>query len=310
MERSVLVTGAGTGIGLATSLLLAERGFLVYGTVLSSEQSEELARAAAERGVPVQPLLVDVTRQETIDRGVQRVVEETGGIWGVVNNAGLGLRGFFEDLSEEEIRATFDVNVFGVMAVTRAVLPHMRRAGRGRVVLMSSAGGRLAAMTLSGYCAGKFAIEGLGESLFLEMAPFGVDVSIVEPGIVRTPHFTVHRGQARAAVDPASPYRTWFLRHERLVDEILATHRITADDVARTVLRALSSRRPRLRYVVGWRPKLLVALRDHLPAAWFDRLYLQQSVRRVARPHPEVDGPGTVAPPTTAIPSGERGGDV
>jgi NAD(P)-dependent dehydrogenase (short-subunit alcohol dehydrogenase family) len=299
MKRSVLVTGAGSGFGRSTALLLAERGFRVYGTVQPG-QRDDLESSALERGVELRVLDADVTRAESVASAVSTVVAENGSIFAVVNSAGLGLRGFFEDLSEEEIRNVFDVNFFGALRVTRAVLPHMRHAGEGRIVMMSSAGGRIAAMTLSGYCAGKFALEGFSESLALETTAFGIQVSIVEPGLVATPHFTVHRGRAKAALDPASPYRVWFSRHEALVDEILETRRITPEDVARTVHRALAARRPRRRYVVGIRPKLLVALRRFLPDPWFDRLYLRESVRRVSRAIPasrpaardgEVEGP-------------------
>jgi NAD(P)-dependent dehydrogenase (short-subunit alcohol dehydrogenase family) len=291
-KRSVLVTGAGTGFGRSTALLLAARGFRVYGTVQTG-QREDLEKAALEHGVELRVLDLDVTRAESVASAVGTVVAESGGVFAVVNCAGVGLRGFFEDLSDEEIRTAFDVNFFGVLAVTRAVLPHMRSAGEGRIVMMSSAGGRIAAMTLSGYCAGKFALEGFSESLALETAACGVVVSILEPGLVATPHFTVHRGRAKAALDPGSPYRVWFSRHEALVDEILETGRITSEDVASAVHRALSARRPRRRYVVGWRPKLLVALRRLLPDLWFDRLYLRESVRRVSmvrRPESH-DGP-------------------
>ena len=293
MKRSVLVTGAGTGFGRSAALLLAERGFRVYGTVQAG-QREDLERASLLRGVELRVLDADVTRAESVANAVATVVVESGAVFAVVNSAGVGLRGFFEDLSEEEIRRAFDVNFFGALAVTRAVLPHMRAAGEGRIVMMSSAGGRIAAMTLSGYCAGKFALEGFSESLALETAAFGVTVSILEPGLVATPHFTVHRGRAKAALDPASPYRVWFSRHEALVDEILETGRITPEDVARTVHRALTTRRPRRRYVVGWRPKLLVAMRRLLPDAWFDRMYVRESVRRVSRSEPhngELDNP-------------------
>jgi NAD(P)-dependent dehydrogenase (short-subunit alcohol dehydrogenase family) len=243
-KKSVLVTGAGTGFGLATALLLAERGFRVYGSVVDSAQREALSRAAAEKGVSLRALELDVTDRESIERAVGTVVDECSGIWAVVNNAGVGLRGFFEDLSEDEIRHAFEVNVFGALAVTRAALPYMRQAREGRVLFMSSAGGRIAATTLSGYCAGKFAVEGFAESLACEMAPFGVKVSLIEPGLVMTPHFTVHRGQAKAALDPASPYAVWFRRHERMVDEILKARRITSEDVARAIHRALTARRP------------------------------------------------------------------
>src|SRR5262249_31680244 len=157
----------------------------------------------------------------------------------------------------------------GAMAVTRAVLPHMRAAHCGRIVIISSAGGRIAAMTLSGYCAGKFALEGFGESLALEVAPLGVHVSLVEPGLVMTPHFTVNRGRAMAAVDPQSPYYTWFVQHEKMVDRVLQAKHITPTDVAQVVCRALQTKRPRLRYVVGWRANLLIALRRYLPGELF-----------------------------------------
>jgi hypothetical protein len=104
-----------------------------------------------------------------------------------------------------------------------------------------------------------------------------------------TPHFTVHRGRARAAMDPGSPYTAWFQRHERMVDDILRKRRITPEDVARTIHRALTAPRPKLRYVTGWRPKLLLALRRKLPEAWFDRLYLSASLRLLNRADRALD---------------------
>jgi NAD(P)-dependent dehydrogenase (short-subunit alcohol dehydrogenase family) len=282
--RSVLITGAGTGFGLATALRLAGSGFAVFATVPDLAQEEGVHAAAADAGVKLQVLPLDVTDEATITRAVSTVAERAGGIFAVVNNAGLGLRGFFEDLAEDEIRRLFGVNVFGAMAVTRAALPHMRAARGGRVVLLSSAAGRLGAMSLSGYCAGKFALEGLGECLALELAPFGISVSLVEPGLVMTPHFTVNRGRARAALDPQSPYHRYFARHERVVDDILRAGRITTEDVARAVERALRDRRPRLRYVVGTGARAMVALQRLLPAELFARLYARNAVRLVTSP--------------------------
>lgn len=284
MTDSVLITGAGTGFGLATALQLAGRGLRVYASVPDLSQQEAVEAAARERGVSLEVLQLDVTDPQSIRSAVAAILSKSGGIYGVVNNAGLGLRGFFEDLSETEIRRLFGVNVFGVMAVTREVLPHMRAARRGRIVIISSAGGRIASMTLSAYCAGKFALEGFGESLALEVAPFGLSVCLIEPGIVMTPHFTVHRGRAAGAVDPHSPYYAWFLQHEKIVDDILRTQRITPTDVAAAVHRALTARRPRLRYAVGWRPRLLISLRRHLPGELFERVYFRQATRMVTRP--------------------------
>lgn len=280
---AVLVTGAGSGFGLATALLLAERGLRVYAAVLDAQQEQAVRAAAGERGVELRILFLDVTDREAIDRAVARIVSECGGIYAVVNNAGLGLRGFFEDLSADEIARLFEVNVFGAMAVTRAALPHMREARRGRVVLISSAGGRIAAMTISAYCASKFALAGFGESLALEMQPLGVGVSLIEPGLVLTPHFTVNRGRARAAVRQESPYREWFVRHEEMVDGHLQRARISVDDVACAVHRALTANRPRLHYVVGRWPRILISLQRHLPGELFRRIYARHVMRQLTK---------------------------
>jgi len=280
MSDGVLITGAGTGLGLETALYLAQRGLDVYASLPDLAQQEGVAAAAVERDVSLRVLPLDVTDQSSIEMAVGTMVGECGGIYGLVNNAGLGLRGFFEDLSEGEIRRLFDVNVFGTIAVTRAVLPHMRLARRGRIVIISSAAGRIAEMTISAYCASKFALEGFGEALAQEVAPLGVGVSLIEPGFVRTPHFTVNRGQAKAALNPDSPYYAWFVRHEDMVDDLLRRNWVTPGDVARAVHGALVSRRPRLRYVVGGRAKALISLRQHLPGGLFDRLYFRQ-VRRM-----------------------------
>jgi NAD(P)-dependent dehydrogenase (short-subunit alcohol dehydrogenase family) len=285
---SVLITGAGTGFGLETALCLASSGYRVYATVPDLSQSAAISDSAAKRRLELRILRLDVTDARSIRDAVDVVVAETGGIYGLVNNAGLGLRGFFEDLSEAEILRLFEVNLFGAMRVTRAVLPAMRASGRGRIVMISSAGGRIAAMTLSGYCSGKFALEGFAEALALEVGALGLHVSLIEPGLSLTPHFTVNRGRAAAALDPGSPYHDWFLRHEALVDEELEKGRIEPAHVARAVARALSARNPRLRYVVGRWPKLLIFLQRHLPGESFHRLYARFITRKVAGRFPPV----------------------
>ena len=284
MSDSVLITGAGMGLGLATALYLAERGFKIYASVPDLSQQEGVDIAAAERDVSLRVLQLDVTDQATIEAAVDTIIAECGGIYGLVNNAGLGLRGFFEDLSEEEIRCLFDVNVFGTMAVTRAVLPRMRVARCGRIVIISSAAGRIAEMTISAYCASKFALEGFGESLAQEVAPLGLYVSLIEPGLVMTSHFTVNRGRARAAIDPRSSYYAWFVQHEKMVDDILRTNRVTPADTAKAVHRALTAKRPKLRYVIGTGARLFISLRRHIPGELFERVYLAQVIRRVTKP--------------------------
>ncbi|MBC8263454.1 MAG: SDR family oxidoreductase [Anaerolineales bacterium] len=281
MTNSVLITGAGTGIGLETALYLAEQGFLVYASVPDLSQQAAVDTAAAERGVSLQVLQLDVTDQQNIQSAVDTIIEESGGIYGLVNNAGIALRGYFEDLSEEEIRQLFEVNVFGTMAVTRMVLPHMRDARRGRIVIITSVGGRIGSLAVSTYCATKFAQEGFGESLAQEVVPFGIYVSLVEPAIIKTERWGPHRGFAERALDPGSSYYAWFLESQRLTDRLVETSPTRPVHVAKAVHRALMAKRPKLRYVVGRRASLVLTLRRYLPSELFERLYFGEAVRRV-----------------------------
>jgi NAD(P)-dependent dehydrogenase (short-subunit alcohol dehydrogenase family) len=284
MKESILVTGAATGLGREMALFLAERGFQVYGTTRDLRQAGELTETARQRNVQLRVLPLDVTDRESIDSAVQTIVAETGGIYGVVNNAGIGLRGYFEDLSADEIRKVFDANVFGVMSVTRAVLPYMRQARRGRVILISSVGGRIGALGVSAYCATKFAVEGFGESLYQEVNPLGVKVVLIEPGIIKTERWTTNRGLAKEALNPQSPYHEWFRQVEKESDQLVQASTATPRDVAALVHTALTAERPRLRYMVGRKAKLAVALKRWLPGETFERLYFGIIMRRVTRP--------------------------
>jgi NAD(P)-dependent dehydrogenase (short-subunit alcohol dehydrogenase family) len=284
MRETILVTGAATGIGKETALYLAERGFQVYATVRDARQADTVYASARDRGARLSVLPLDVTHKESIDQAVQTIVAETGGIYGVINNAGIGLRGYFEDLADEEIRQVFDANVFGVMAVTKAVLPHMRKARRGRIILISSVGGRIGSLGVSAYCSTKFAVEGFGESLFQEVAPLGVRVVLIEPGIIKTERWTTNRGLAKGALDPESPYHEWFRQAERASDQLVQASTATPADVAALVHHALTIERPKLRYMVGRKAKLAVALKRWMPGESFERLYFGIVMRRVTRP--------------------------
>jgi len=288
---TVLITGCSSGIGLETALFLAERGFHVYATIPDLAEQAAVLAAADQRRVRLEVLRLDVTDRASIDAAVDATIADSGHIFGLVNNAGLGLRGCFEDLSEEEIRRLYEVNVFGAIAVTRRVLPHMRAARRGRIVTISSVGGRIATFGVSGYCSTKFALEGFGEALALEVAPFGLHAILVEPGIVKTPHWTVNRGTAARALDPASPYSAMFQRHEAIADRRTERSGTQPADVARAVYHALTAPSPRRRYVVGRPAALLVALRRYLPGDLYDRIYFRVLLHKLtgpdgARPRP------------------------
>jgi NAD(P)-dependent dehydrogenase (short-subunit alcohol dehydrogenase family) len=278
--RAVLVTGASSGLGLESSLYLAERGFRVFATMRDLARRGALDAEASRRGVEVEVLALDVTDGASIRAAVEQIVARAGGIYGLVNNAGIQLRGYFEDLSPAEVAEVFETNLFGVMAVTREVVPHLRKAGQGRIVVMDSIAGRIAAPALSAYCATKFALEGFAEALALEMKLVGVQVSLIEPGIVKTGIWGANRRVAAKALDPAGPYYRWFARSEKLADRMADSAPNRPEDVARAVHRALSARRPRLRYVVGRRARLLLALRSYLPGESFERLYSGAVIRK------------------------------
>src|ERR1700735_4974333 len=285
-----LITGAGSGLGMESALFLAARNFRVYGTVLTEAEQQDLLAEAARCQTQVSALQMDVTRRPDIDRAVAAIIREAGRIAAVVHVAGMGLRGFFEDLSMQEIRRLYDVNVFGIMELTQAVLPHMRARRSGRIVITASAAGRMGEMSIAGYSSGKFAVVGLGECLRQEMALLNIQVSVLEPGLIYTPHFGINRNRARRAVDPTSPYYFWFCQHEAIVDKLLATNKFTAADIAAVVYKILTARRPRLHYMVGVKLKLMVTLRDLIPFEWFERIHQKIIVRMVTKPRRPATG--------------------
>ncbi|HLG74013.1 MAG TPA: SDR family oxidoreductase [Chloroflexota bacterium] len=281
-QQAVLVTGSSMGLGLETALHLAEKRMSVYAGVLSQAEEPAVLAAASERGVSLEVVPLDITDESSIEAAVERVLSRGAGLYGLVNNAGIGLRGCLEDLTTPEIRAVFEANVIGTMAVTRAVLPAMRAARRGRVVTISSVGGRIASFGLSAYCATKFAQEGFAEALALEIAPFGLHSILVEPGMVKTTRWTVNRGLAQRALEGGSPYQAMFARHEELADRIVNRSKIRPVDVAQVVYRALTDPRPRMRYVVGRPATAAIALRRYLPNRLFERVYFGSLLRQVA----------------------------
>ncbi len=278
---TVLVTGASRGLGLETALSLAERGFHIWAGVRDGSRKQFVERAAQDRGVFLDTVPLDVTDTGSVDRAISHILERSGHLYGVVNNAGVTCRGYFEDLTDDEIRRIFEVNVFGTMNVTRRVLPHLRSARHGRIIVMSSIAGRVGSMALTAYVASKFALEGFSESLSLELSPLGLQVVIIEPGIVETEIWNPERRAASHARDPQGPYYNWFCREEKEADALVHSSKTKPRDVAVAVWRALTVKRPRLRYVVGRRASLVLAMRRHLPGELFERIYFKEVLRRI-----------------------------
>jgi NAD(P)-dependent dehydrogenase (short-subunit alcohol dehydrogenase family) len=277
----IIVTGSGTGLGREIALKLAGSGFRVFATIRNPDQRAELLEAAASAGVELEVLELDLTDGASITRAVATATASAGGVYGLINNGGIGLRGCLEDCSEEEIRATFETNVFGTIAVTKALLPHLRAAGCGRIVTISSVGGRVCGFGVTTYCASKFAQEGIGEGLALELAPFGIQSVIIEPGMINTTRWSRHRGTAAGASNPESPYHRQFWASEAIADRIVTRSPTRPEDVAATIEEALTDAQPRMRYIVGRGASIVINLRRHLPQTLFERLYFGGQLRRL-----------------------------
>ncbi len=250
----VLVTGCRSGFGLHTAVAAARAGHTVYAGLRSLGTSAALERASD--GLDVTPVQLDVTDPQQREAVVQRILERHGRIDALVNNAGVALGGYWEEVTEDEVRKVFEVNVLGLWALTRLVLPGMRARRSGHIVQVSSASGRIALPGLGIYAGSKFALEGMSEALRHELAPFGVQVAIVEPGPYRTDMTTgPNRTVATAVGDTDSPYRAQHARAEALFERV-ARSMGDPRDVADRIVRILATARPRLRHPMGWSARL------------------------------------------------------
>jgi len=275
---SVLITGASTGIGEATALRLAGVGWTVLAGVRSDEDGARLA-AKAPSG-RIEPLALDVTDFEQIRRAAARVSELGGGgeespgrLDALVNNAGIGFGGPLELLHPDDLRKQFDVNVLGQVAVMQAMLPALR-AARGRIVFMSSVGGRVAMAFTAPYAASKHAIEAFGDALRVELASSHVQVALVEPGSVATPIWDKARATGEQVNVPPQLQKEYG-NVPAAMDKALkdtAERGVPAEQVAQTIERALSSRRMKSRYVVGRDARAMILARGLLPDHVFDRV--------------------------------------
>ncbi|MDG4763200.1 SDR family oxidoreductase [Solwaraspora sp. WMMD406] len=253
--RTVVITGASTGLGRAAALHLEQIGFQVFAGVRSAADGEKL-RAESTHG-RLFPLLIDVTRAKQIRQAVDEVTGRLGatGLWGLVNNAGVAQPGPLECLPADALRRQLETNVIGQVATIQGFLP-LLRAGRGRIVNVTSGLGRVALPYLGAYAAAQFAKEAISDSLRRELRPFGVTVSVVQPGAIRTPIWE-KLDQAGADVIDGAPestaalYRRPFQAFLRGNARQVRRSRTTPERYARTVARALTATRPKTRYPVG-----------------------------------------------------------
>jgi NAD(P)-dependent dehydrogenase (short-subunit alcohol dehydrogenase family) len=270
---SALVTGASTGIGRATALRLDAAGWRVFAGVRREEDAEGLREAGSER---LAPLILDVTDAAAIEAAAQTIGAETGaaGLDGLVNNAGIGVPGPLETIPMEDIRRQVDVNLFGHVAVTKEMLPLLRRAP-GRVVFISSIGGRIAFPMNGPYHLAKFGIEAAGDVFRQELRPWGIRVAIVEPGSIATPIWERSDREIDRLLERTPATEALYGKQVaamRRVTESLSARGIAPEKVARAIEHALTARRPRTRYLVGVDAKFQVRARRLIPTRVFDRI--------------------------------------
>jgi NAD(P)-dependent dehydrogenase (short-subunit alcohol dehydrogenase family) len=248
-QKVAIVTGSSSGIGLESALLLARNGYNTYATMRSPEKDTSIKTAVQKEGLPIRAVQLDVTDDSSVKNAVDHIISEAGRIDVLVNNAGYGLGGAFEDLSMEEIKSQYETNLFGLIRVTQAVLPTMRKQRSGRILNLSSGAGIFGYPGGSAYVSTKFAVEGLSESIAYELEPFGIKVILIEPGFIRT-NFANVMVVAKKAQDPASPYSELMQKIMASASE-LAKNPSDAELVANVILDAASNPNPRLRYLAG-----------------------------------------------------------
>ena len=262
--KNVLITGASSGIGKATAETLLKAGYSVYAAARRIEKMRDLESQGAKL------VKIDVTDEASMTSGINSILAEAGSIDVLVNNAGYGSYGALEDVPLDEARRQFEVNIFGLARLTQLVLPKMRENKSGKIINISSMGGKVYSQFGAWYHATKHALEGLSDCLRLETAPFGIDVIIIEPGGIKTSwgqiaadnlkETSAHGAYSEAAISSAETMANRYSSNQ------LSDPQVIAD----TILKAVTARRPKPRYAVGYGAKLSIFLRWLLPDRAFD----------------------------------------
>jgi short-subunit dehydrogenase len=266
MKRVVLVTGASSGIGKSTAIVLKEAGFEVYASARRVEKMQDLK----SKGIHLMAL--DVTEEISIQKVVSAILQKEGRIDVLVNNAGYGSYGAIEDVSMEEARRQFEVNIFGLARLTQLVLPSMRKNHYGKIINISSVGGKLYTLFGGWYHATKHALEGFSDSLRIELLPFGIDVVVIEPGGIKTEWGIIAAENLRKT----SLNGAYQERANKVADgfsKMYGGDQLSDPKViALTIKKAIQKKKPKTRYAAGWMAKMSLFLRKHLSDRCFDKI--------------------------------------
>jgi len=269
--KVIIITGASSGIGYSTAEYLAKQGHKVYGAARRTEKMEPLRQSG------VTPLKMDVTDEVSVKEAVAEVVKQEGRIDVLVNNAGYGSYGAIEDVTLDEARKQFEVNVFGLAAITKEVLPYMRKQKSGRIINVSSMGGRVTTYFGAWYHATKYAVEAFSDALRMEAGEFGIKVSLIEPGGIKTPwgHIAAdHLAEsAKGGAYEAKAAKIAEGMHRQYTGNMMSKPIV----ISKAISRAVNSRCPETRYLIGFGAKPIVFLHTILPARWFDWMMMHAS---------------------------------
>jgi NAD(P)-dependent dehydrogenase (short-subunit alcohol dehydrogenase family) len=247
MEKVALVTGSSSGIGFETALALARENYFTFASMRNTDKAGKIKEIAKKENLNLEVIELDVDKEESIKSAVKKIQAQKGKIDVLVNNAGYGLFGCIEDISIEELKAQFETNFFGLVRIIQEIAPIMRKIGSGIIVNISSVAGRIGFPGTPAYISSKFALEGLSECMRYEMSPFGIKTIIIEPGVIKTNFFSsmkVTKGK------PDSPYKEIT---EKVMNgvKMMAEMGTPAEEVAKTIIKAIKTEEPLPRYVVG-----------------------------------------------------------
>lgn len=279
-KKVVLITGGTDGLGKAAALLLAKRGYRVYAAGRSVEKRAQLdALAMRDEDLALRTVPMDVCSDDSVRAAVQQVIDECGQIDVLINNAGVGYMAVVEELKLEDLRQQFETNLFGVLRVTQAVLPHMRRRRSGRILMISSVAGLVSPPTYGAYSSSKHALEGLSNSLRLELHPFNIQVVLIEPGYIVTNFQQTAKDLAQPYVETSqsSPYAAVYAGAWTGANKGRGSSKSTPEDFARVTLHAIEDTPPKVRY--GVTPLAVLAkwgkrlLSDRMADAFLRRKY-------------------------------------
>jgi NAD(P)-dependent dehydrogenase (short-subunit alcohol dehydrogenase family) len=267
MKKVILITGASAGIGKSTALLLAKDGHIVYGAARRMDKMQDLKEAG------IKLLAMDVTDETSMLAGINEIIKTEGRIDALVNNAGYGSYGSLEDVPLSEARYQFEVNIFGLARLTQLVLPQMRAQKSGKIINISSMGGKFGEPHGSWYHATKFALEGLSDCMRMELKQFGIDVVVVEPGAIKTEWGGI-AGENLLKTSGNTAYKNLAQKHAKVL--INADGKMGSDPIviAKVIKKAVDAARPKTRYVAGAMAKPVLFLRKILSDRMFDRFFM------------------------------------